>query len=202
MNLTSHYRHLTTTQHITLLNNYFFSRTPPPQPQAPNLPKDFQEALDIIFPSEVKQELAAQQDSIFGLPPGLPPGFPMQLGVPSFPPLFQPQMFGFDLNASLFPPRPQLYDTHVPLVPSPKPRPNKPKNDYKQKQKQQQQQQQQQKQQQQRQQQQQQKSSPKVEIKQEPKSEPQNNGPPAKNKEEMDDLAMLGIDASDVGANI
>lgn len=201
MNLTSHYRHLTTTQHITLLNNYFFSRTPPPQPQAPNLPKDFQEALDIIFPSEVKQELAAQQDSIFGLPPGLPPGFPMQLGVPSFPPLFQPQMFGFDLNASLFPPRPQLYDTHVPLVPSPKPRPNKPKNDYKQKQKQQQQQQQQ-KQQQQRQQQQQQKSSPKVEIKQEPKSEPQNNGPPAKNKEEMDDLAMLGIDASDVGANI
>ncbi|XP_028165112.1 zinc finger matrin-type protein CG9776-like isoform X2 [Ostrinia furnacalis] len=179
---------------------YLPQPTPPPPPAlAPTLPKDFQEALDIIFPTEVKPDLT-QQDSIFGLPPG----FPMSLGgIPPFPPLFQPQpMFGFDLNAQLFPPRASLYDAHVPLVPqaSPKPRHSRPKHDNKNKQKQQLNQQQQNQQQQQSQQQN------KPEVKQEPKTEPQPpaqaNGPPAKNKEEMDDLAMLGIDASDVGANI
>ncbi|KAJ8724749.1 hypothetical protein PYW07_015707 [Mythimna separata] len=152
-----------------------------PQPPQPTLPKDFQDALDIIFPSDVKPELA-QGDGLFPLPPGFVPG----LGgvMPPFPPLplmqtQMSQMFGFDLNGPLFQPRTQLYDTHVPLVPSPKPRPqhkNRPK--------------------------------PK-QIEQRPKVEPsppqlkkpkeEENGNVARKKEEMDDLAMLGIDVSDTG---
>ncbi|XP_050561523.1 zinc finger matrin-type protein CG9776 [Spodoptera frugiperda] len=155
-------------------------QTPQP-PQQPTLPKDFQDALDIIFPTEVKPDLS-QGDGLFPLPPGFVPG----LGgvMPPFPPLplmqtQMTQMFGFDLNAPLFQPRPQLYDTHVPLVPSPKPRPQHNKK---------------------RQQQQQHKPDqrPKHEPPQKP-TEEEKNGNIAKKKEEMDDLAMLGIDASDVG---
>ncbi|KAI5641179.1 hypothetical protein NE865_06648 [Phthorimaea operculella] len=116
----------------------------PAQPPPPTLPKDFQDALDIIFPSEVKPDMS-QQDLFSQMP------F-MGLGgvMPPFPPFLQPQMppgmmMGFDMNGPLgFPPRPQLYDTHE-------------------------------------------------------------NGEAAAaqaKKEELDDLAMLGIDASDVGAGI
>ncbi|CAG4983514.1 unnamed protein product [Colias eurytheme] len=84
-----------------------------------NLPKDFQDALDIIFPSEVKQDMS-QQDMFQGLQ-GIP-GFPgLSLGgaMPQFPPLSllgqPPMMMPFDLNSPLFP-RPQLYDTHVPMM--------------------------------------------------------------------------------------
>ncbi|XP_075972545.1 uncharacterized protein LOC142974243 isoform X2 [Anticarsia gemmatalis] len=158
------------------------AQTPQPQPQLaqqPALPKDFQDALDIIFPSEVKNPDMSQPD-LFAMPPGFMPGL---AGVmPPFPPLplMNPQMFGFDINAPLFQPRPQLYDTHVPLVPSPKPRHQQKrpqqKND---------------------------KKKPEV-NKQESKSgkESKDNGEVARKKEEMDDLAMLGIDASDVGAGI
>lgn len=154
-------------------------QTPQP-PQQPTLPKDFQDALDIIFPTEVKPDLS-QGDGLFPLPPGFVPG----LGgvMPPFPPLplmqtQMTQMFGFDLNAPLFQPRPQLYDTHVPLVPSPKPRPQHNKNK--------------------RQQQHKPDQRPKHEPPQKP-TEEEKNGNIAKKKEEMDDLAMLGIDASDVG---
>lgn len=123
--------------------------------------------------------------------------------MPPFPPFLQPQMpnmqqmmMGFDLNAPLFQPRPQLYDTHVPLVPSPKPRKNRPhqkdktyNNNKNQNQKNNQQ------------------NSQQNNIQ---NSENQNKRPgvkengaaAAKKKEELDDLAMLGIDASDVGAGI
>ena len=166
-------------------DNIDFSRPTPAPPQQPALPKDFQDALDIIFPTEVKPDLS-QGDGLFPLPPGFVPG----LGgvMPPFPPLplmqtQMTQMFGFDLNGPLFQPRTQLYDTHVPLVPSPKPRPqhnknrNKPKHDNRQK------------------------------VEPAPPKQPQKtkeeveieNGNVARKKEEMDDLAMLGIDASDVG---
>lgn len=164
-----------------------------PQPPQPTLPKDFQEALDIIFPTDVKPDLS-QGDGLFPLPPGFVPG----LGgvMPPFPPLplmqtQMTQMFGFDLNASLFQPRTQLYDTHVPLVPSPKPRQQHNKNRHKQ----QQQQQQHQKKQNQNQN-QNQNPPPKAPT---PVTREEENGNVAKKKEEMDDLAMLGIDASDVG---
>lgn len=168
--------------YIHFNNIIFIHRQQTPQPpQQPTLPKDFQDALDIIFPTEVKPDLS-QGDGLFPLPPGFVPG----LGgvMPPFPPLplmqtQMTQMFGFDLNAPLFQPRPQLYDTHVPLVPSPKPRPQHNKK---------------------RQQQQQHKPDqrPKHEPPQKP-TEEEKNGNIAKKKEEMDDLAMLGIDASDVG---
>lgn len=159
-------------------NHVIFTRSQPPQaqpqiPPQPNLPKDFQDALDIIFPSEVKNQELSQQE-LFAMPPGFMPGL-----IPPFPPLplMQPQMFGFDMNPSLFQPRPQLYDTHVPIVPSPKPRhqPQKrqQKNDIK-----------------------------KNEPQQKMIKEENGNGDIERKKEEMDDLAMLGIDASDVGALI
>ncbi|XP_053600100.1 zinc finger matrin-type protein CG9776 [Plodia interpunctella] len=158
---------------------------PVPTPQ-PSLPKDLQEALDIIFPSDVKPDLnQVSQDILAAMPPI--PGFP--LGMPAFPsiPLMQPQipgMFSFDLNPTLFPPRPQLYDTHVPLVPSPKPRTQKHNNrnknhDLKNVQVQKQ------------------KAAPaKALVKSEEAAKD------ARIKEELDDLAMLGIDASDVGAGM
>lgn len=131
----------------------------------------------------------------------LPPGFPMGLGgvMPPFPPFLQPQMpnmqqmmMGFDLNAPLFQPRPQLYDTHVPLVPNPKPRKNrlnqKDKNYNNNKN-------QNQKNNQQNNQQNNQNQNKLQGIK-------ENGAAAAKKKEELDDLAMLGIDASDVGAGI
>ncbi|KPJ21281.1 hypothetical protein RR48_00518 [Papilio machaon] len=138
---------------------------PPPQP-ANNLPKDFQEALDIIFPSNAKPSELTQPELFM---PGLPPPFaPMpfaHLGLVQ-PPITQvspmsPMMMGFDLNQQMFQPaRPQLYDTHVPIVPG------------------------------------QQKNN-------------KNEGPETKktegkekNKEELDELAMLGIDATDVGAGM
>ncbi|XP_049865180.1 zinc finger matrin-type protein CG9776-like isoform X2 [Pectinophora gossypiella] len=184
---------------------------PAPQPApapapAPTLPKDFQDALDIIFPTDVKPDMS-QQD-LFGMPPGLGAGFPMGLGgvMPPFPPFLQPQMppqmmMGFDINSSLFPPRPQLYDTHVPLVPSPKPRQNKNRQHNKNMQ-----------------------HNKHMQHKKNnhhhsnqnktnegnttpqqnttPSKETKENGDAAKKKEELDDLAMLGIDASDVGAGI
>ncbi|XP_026746957.1 zinc finger protein 318-like [Trichoplusia ni] len=152
--------------------------TPQPPPQQPNLPKDFQDALDIIFPTEVKNPDMTQQDGLFPLPPGFP-GIPGLMNP--FPPLplmqtQMTQMFGFDLNAPLFQPRSQLYDTHVPLVPSPKPRP-RPKNNNN-------------------------RPKPEVRPKPEPPKPTEDSSQLARKKEEMDDLAMLGIDASDVGAGI
>lgn len=171
------------------------------------LPKDFQDALDIIFPTDVKPDMS-QQD-LFSMAAGLPPGFPMGLGgvMPPFPPFLQPQMppqmmMSFDLNQQLFQPRPQLYDTHVPLVPSPKQRQNKNnnKNPYKNNQNKHNYNQNKQNQNQNKQNQNQNKQndnnqSQKADTKQESDSA-------AKKKEEMEDLAMLGIDASDVGAGI
>ncbi|CAG9791723.1 unnamed protein product [Diatraea saccharalis] len=157
------------------------------------LPQDLQEALDIIFPSDVKLKPELQQPDLF-----LPP-FPMPLG---FPPLglMQPQMppgmFGFDMNAPLF--QPQLYDTHVPLVPGNKPRPqqnkrpnNAPANNQKgdkrlQTQKQQNAQTQ---------------HNP-APAQSQSQPETKENGTVARKKEELDELAMLGIDASDVGAGM
>ncbi|KAM3958227.1 LOW QUALITY PROTEIN: uncharacterized protein ACR2FA_007782 [Aphomia sociella] len=159
--------------------------TAPPAPAAPpaanmqaNLPKDFQEALDIIFPSEVKPDL--NQQDLFTMP-GLA-GFP--IGMPPFPGLGilgqapMPPMFGFDINGSLFP-RPQLYDTHVPIVPNANKQ--RHKNNKKQENKQVNKQA---------------NNPPKTEQKQ------NENRDVARKKEELDDLAMLGIDASDVGAGI
>ncbi|RVE41736.1 hypothetical protein evm_013613 [Chilo suppressalis] len=163
---------------------------PTPAPGGASLPQDLQEALDIIFPSEVKPDLS--QPDLF-----LPP-FPMPLG---FPPLglMQPQMppgmFGFDMNAPLFQP-PQLYDAHVPLVPSPSPRPqnhnkrnNSQKNDKRLQNPQPQKNSQTQNQ--------QTAESSTATSKQ---TEGKENGNMARKKEELDELAMLGIDASDVGA--
>ncbi|KAH9633910.1 hypothetical protein HF086_009723 [Spodoptera exigua] len=151
-----------------------------PGPAAPAPPQLMSDALDIIFPTEIKPDLS-QGDGLFPLPPGFVPG----LGgvMPPFPPLplmqtQMTQMFGFDLNPPRFQPRPQLYDTHVPLVPSPKPRPQHNKNRQQKHNKPEQ--------------------RPKPEPPQKPKEEDK-NGSIAKKKEEMDDLAMLGIDASDVG---
>lgn len=183
---------------VTVLFFSFFSRAPPvvpPQPATPALPKDFQDALDIIFPTDVKPDLM-QQDLFSGLP-----GFPMGLGgvMPPFPPFLQPQMppqmppqmmMGFDLNGPLFQPRPQLYDTHVPLVPSPKPR-NKNRTNNNQKDKHFNNKNQNQKN--------NQPNKQNNENKQGPK---ENRAAAARKKEELDDLAMLGIDASDVGAGI
>lgn len=99
---------------------------------------------------------------------------------------------GFDMNPSMFPPRPQLYDTHVPLVPSSKPRQNKrPNNKQKQNQKNQNQNQQNQTQQNQTQQSQ-------NETQSKPPEKPEENGAVARKKEELDELALLGIDAGDV----
>lgn len=121
-----------------------------------------------------------EQHSLFGpMPPALTHGFPMgplSMGGP-FPPLgliqpgqipgLNPQMMmGFDLNAPLFP-RPQLYDNHVPIVPSPKIRPQK-----------------------------------KHQNNRQVNAPSKTNGVAAKKKEELDDMAMLGIDATDVGASI
>ncbi|KAJ0179113.1 hypothetical protein K1T71_004825 [Dendrolimus kikuchii] len=156
-----------------------------PAPGQPTLPKDFQDALDIIFPSEVKNS-ELPNDGIFGIAPG----FPIPGVMPTFPGLglMQPQMFGFDLNAQLFQPRHQLYDTHVPLIPGQnKIRPQNKKIRSKNEQR---------------------KPNPKQQQnkpqakKEEEKPKDSGNGSIAKNKEELDDLAMLGIDASDVGAGI
>ncbi|XP_068627841.1 zinc finger matrin-type protein CG9776 isoform X2 [Battus philenor] len=154
---------------------------PLPPPQAPNnLPKDFQDALDIIFPSNAKPPELAQQElfmpGISGFPsiPGVVPPF-TQFSLPSM----SPMMMGFDINSQLFPPRPQpqpqpqLYDTHVPLMPqNNQKKKQKPTGKARSK------------------------SSSPVEDKMEKLDTK------GKNKEELDELAMLGIDASDVGAGI
>ncbi|XP_072942014.1 uncharacterized protein [Epargyreus clarus] len=166
----------------------------PPAAQTPALPKDFQDALDIIFPTEVKQaasEIVQAQQELFGMS-GLPP-FPLgmapfpQLSLLGQPPPLQPHMMmGFEhpLAGPLFPPRAQLYDAHVPLVPGqkrPNSRPNKngPNKGHGQK-------------------------HQKQNRGQGPKGKggapDKGAGPAARNKEELDELAMLGIDASDVGA--
>ncbi|CAH2063869.1 unnamed protein product, partial [Iphiclides podalirius] len=129
---------------------------PPLPPQTPNnLPKDFQDALDIIFPSSAKPAEMQQQEvfvpGLGGFPvPGLPLPFP-HLGLVQ-PPVSQ-MVVGFDVNAPLFPP--QLYDAHVPVAPRTKSAPPAAKA-------------------------------------------PQ---PDAGRKEQLDELAMLGIDATDVGAS-
>ncbi|CAG5019100.1 unnamed protein product [Parnassius apollo] len=153
-----------------------------PQQTPNNLPKDFQDALDIIFPSSVSSKPAEMQQQDMFMP-GLA-GFPV---VPPFahlglvqPPV-SPLMMGFDLNAQLFPhpQRPQLYDTHVPVVPNNHKRNNKV-NQKNQKSKQ---------------------ADPTSKEKSEEKQEAKHE-PKQKNKEELDELAMLGIDASDVGAGM
>lgn len=123
-----------------------------------------------------------QNDGIFGIAPG----FPIPGVMPTFPPLglMQHQMFGFDLNQQLFQPRHQLYDTHVPMMPNKnkiRPQMKKirpPKNEGR-------------------------KPNQKMQQKnQEEKPKESGDDSDAKKKEELDDLAMLGIDASDVGAGI
>lgn len=187
---------------------YFRATSAPP----PTLPKDFQDALDIIFPSAEKTaEMAAQQELFQGIPGLPPPGFPVGLGgvMPSFPQLSilgQPpphMMMGFDMNPQLFQ-HPQLYDTHVPIVPGQKQRQNKNRRN--------------------------QKNGPDKKNNQAasnntnvslgqaqntnatvattaPSPQTTTSASAAKpttastrNKEELDDLAMLGIDADDVGA--
>ncbi|CAG4983512.1 unnamed protein product [Colias eurytheme] len=163
----------------------------PPGTQPPvNLPKDFQDALDIIFPSEVKQDMS-QQDMFQGLQ-GIP-GFPgLSLGgvMPQFPQLSllgqPPMMMPFDLNSPLFP-RPQLYDTHVPMM-------SNKRNQKNNRQKQQNQNQQNQQNQNQQNRIQNQNNQKEKESPVEKKTE--------RNKAELDELALLGIDASDVGAGM
>ncbi|XP_038213548.1 protein MLP1 homolog [Zerene cesonia] len=155
----------------------------PPGTQPPvSLPKDFQDALDIIFPSEVKQEMG-QQDMFQGLQ-GIP-GFPgLSLGgvMPQFPQLSllgqPPMMVPFDINSPLFP-RPQLYDAHVPMLSAKRNQKSARQN---------------QKQHSQNQQNQSQKPMEEKESPVEKKTE--------RNKAELDELALLGIDASDVGAGM
>lgn len=181
----------------------------PAVPAVPNLPKDFQDALDIIFPTDQKAKEQAQ-DLFNNMPPI--PGFPGPLlpGMPPFPPLM-PNFMGFDMNQQMFQPRPQLYDTHVPLVPGQKPRHpgknirmNMMKPNYNNKK---QQHHQNNKNQQNRNQNQSQQNKPKQEERQkigkdaQAQAQQDTNGAVAKKKEELEDLAMLGIDASDVGAN-
>lgn len=140
---------------------------PQPPPPANNLPKDFQEALDIIFPSNTKPSDLSQQELFVGGMQGFAPMPPVpfaHLGLVQ-PPISQmspmsPIMMGFDMNPQLFPARPQLYDTHVPIVPG-------------------------------------QQRNNKNAVQEAHKIEGKE-----KNKEELDELAMLGIDATDVGAGM
>lgn len=173
--------------------------TPLPPPGAPALPKDFQEALDIIFPTDPKATEKLHQDLFSAMQPGL-------LGCPPFMQPFNPGhllmqqgMLGFDLNAGLFP-QPQLYDQHVPLS-----MPNKqPQLNFKQKSNNR-------------------NRNENNRNKQYNNKNNRNNNSnnrqgsgnsnkgqnssangqaAAKKKEELDDLAMLGIDASDVGSGM
>lgn len=159
------------------------------------------------------------------------PGYTGILGpFPSLLPQMNPFMNPFDINATLFPPQPQLYDTHVPLsVPNQNKRQNNnsnnknkfqnkkpynPKQNYQNKQNQNKQNQNNQNQNQNNQIQNQNKqnkseekpqpsietASPKSQI--DAQAEKEKNGPVDMKREELDDLAMLGIDASDVGAGI
>ncbi|CAK1551524.1 unnamed protein product [Leptosia nina] len=125
--------------------------------QPPNLPKDFQDALDIIFPSDVKSE--KQKELFQGMNQQIP-GFGMGM-VPQYQQMAmmgQPQMImPYDVNSSLYP-RPQLYDSHVSI---PKVNQISVNN--------------------------QEGNSVEMDKKE-------------RNREDLDDLAMLGIDASDVGA--
>ncbi|KAL4707122.1 hypothetical protein ACJJTC_011249 [Scirpophaga incertulas] len=101
-------------------------RRPPGAPAA--LPADFQEALDIIFPgaAEGKQDISQE---LYNMTAQLP-SFPVPLPFPSLGlvPQMPPQMFGFEMNPSIFSPRPQLYDAHVPLVPQVPQNPPRPQN--------------------------------------------------------------------------
>ncbi|CAG9562888.1 unnamed protein product [Danaus chrysippus] len=140
---------------------------PPPAPAAPaHLPKDFQDALDIIFPSEVKGDGQADMyQAVPGLaPPGAFPGLMggmmapfQQLGLLAQPPV----VMGFDVNAGLF--QQQVYDAHVNNTNTT----NNTNN-----------------------------TQPQTGEVMEKKD------PTSRNKEELDELALLGIDASDVGAGI
>ncbi|XP_022117874.2 zinc finger matrin-type protein CG9776 isoform X1 [Pieris rapae] len=129
--------------------------------QPPNLPKDFQDALDIIFPSDVKPDMK-QQELFQGMNQQIP-GFGGMGMVPQFQQISllgqTPMMVPFEMNASMYP-RQQLYDTHVPIL---------PKNQINDKRQQ---------------------------------NQEENEKKMERNKEELDELAMLGIDASDVGAGM
>ena len=121
-----------------------------------------------------------------------------QLSILGNPP---PMMMGFDMNNPLFQPRPQLYDTHVPIVSGNqrKNRNQKHNNNNNKKI-------------------QNQTSATDSDVitintsnSDAPTTTSTSNSVPvtqvtqaqsSKNKEELDDLAMLGIDASDVGAGI
>lgn len=167
---------------------------------APALPKDFQEALDIIFPDpkaaeKLHQEIfSAMQPGILGCPPFMQPFSPAHLGPLGL--MQPPPMLGFDLNAGLFP-QPQLYDQHVPLS-MPKQQQQQQQLNFNKKNA---------------------RAQNRNDSKQYKGNARNNNragapgGKPAhkaaangdaaaKKKEEMDDLAMLGIDASDVGSGM
>lgn len=157
---------------------------------APALQKDFQEALDIIFPADqppndkLKQEAYIQPPSLMGIPPNM--GNMANMSMQAYTPMgmMQPSaMFGFDLNAGLFP-QPQLYDSHVPMMPNNQQKQQQsrqikinrlPNNN---------------------------KKLLKQELMNESAQQKSIGDAAAKKQEEMDDLAMLGIDASDVGAGI
>ncbi|VVC91131.1 unnamed protein product [Leptidea sinapis] len=166
---------------------------PGTQPPPVNLPKDFQDALDIIFPTDVKPDMNHQQEMFPGLAfPGLGlfPQVPQVAQVPQVPQMAQvpqvPQMSilgqppfltGFDLNHPLFPHH--LYDSRNMGNNSSGNNNNSHNN--------------------------------KRNKKQNNKPAPANNmetknkkikAEEDKKKEEMDDLALLGIDASDVGSGM
>ncbi|GBP03214.1 hypothetical protein EVAR_2647_1 [Eumeta japonica] len=174
----------------------------PPLPQQPpaNLSKDFQEALDIIFPADEKKDMSQEQ----GVYPAAMGGFVPQMGgvVPSYPPMnmmppMNPQMMmGYDMNTQMFQ-RPQLYESQMPVAPR-TPAPTSAPT-----------------------------SAPIPTLSSSPSKKAQHlsninsgtmtsvsslasapnapnseNGEVSKKQAELDDLALLGIDASDVGAGI
>nr|XP_032512345.1 zinc finger matrin-type protein CG9776 isoform X1 [Danaus plexippus plexippus] len=149
---------------------------PPPAPTAPaHLPKDFQDALDIIFPSEVKGDGQAEMyQTVPGLaPPGAFPGLMggmmapfQQLGLLAQPPV----VVGFDVNTGMF--QQQVYDAHVTPTTTTA-------------------------------------ADTTTTTTTNDNQTPAHTGevmekkdPTSRNKEELEELALLGIDASDVGAGM
>lgn len=177
-----------------------------PPPPVPALPKDFQDALDIIFPTDAKKTELATQD-LFPTMPHVP-GYTGILGpFPSLMPPMNHFMNPFDMNASLFPPRPQLYEAHVPVsVPSQNKRPNGNKKPYQNNRKQNYQNRNQKQSNPAQNNQSQTPSTPQetptTKSQVDAQAEKEKNGQVSMKREELDDLAMLGIDASDVGAGI
>ncbi|KAM3958211.1 uncharacterized protein ACR2FA_007764 [Aphomia sociella] len=152
--------------------------TPPTQTSALAVPPaSAQHAANIQanIPKEVKPDLNQPMPGQPQFPVRMPP-FP-GLGILGPPPM--PPMIRFGINAPLFPRRPQLYDRHVPIVPNAnKQRYNNNKRQRRRK------------------------ANKQANNPPKTQQEQKENRDVARKKEELDDLAMLGIDASDVGAGI